>query len=169
MRIVAPRERGVESLAGFQAQARHTTIAGFELYQHFGQPGIAGRPGHQAHMRSSLEDALPFLLRHASNHGEHFALAAGALELVEPVEYLLLGLVANAAGVVHNQSGGFGSLDLGVAAMNKSSDDLLGIMRIHLAAEGLDVKSLLGHYVLIIGLSYSPFLWCLSGKYYRRF
>jgi hypothetical protein len=102
-------------------------------------------------MRSALEDALSFLLRHASDHGKHFALAGGALELIQPVEYLLLGLVANAAGVVHNQSSGFGSLDLGVAAMNKSSDDLLGIMRVHLAAEGLDVESLLGHYVLIIG------------------
>jgi hypothetical protein len=35
--------------------------------------------------------------------------------------------------------------------MDERSDDLLGIMRVHLAAEGLDVKSLLGHYVLIIG------------------
>src|SRR4029077_14382373 len=104
-------------------------------------------------MRSSLEDSLPLLLGNASDYGEHLALACGALELVEAVEYFLLGFVADAAGVVQNKSRGFGSLDLAVAAMNESSDDLLGIVRVHLAAEGLDVKRLVGHYVLIIGLS----------------
>src|SRR5437016_12065574 len=109
-------------------------------------------------MGSALEDSLAFLLGDASDFGEHLALACGALELVEAVEYLLLGLVADAAGVVQNKSSGFGSLDLAVAAMNESPDDFLGIVRVHLAAEGLDVKRLVGHYVLIIGLSY--FLFC---------
>jgi hypothetical protein len=102
-------------------------------------------------MRCALKDALTFLLRDASDYGEHFSLASGALELVQTMEHLLLSFVANAAGVVYNQRGGFRGLDLRVTAVNKGSDDLLGIVRIHLAAEGLDVKRLLGHYVLIIG------------------
>src|ERR1700732_1955273 len=103
-------------------------------------------------MRSSLEDSLPFLLGNASDYGEYLALPGGALELIEAVEYLLLGFVTNAAGVVQNKRGGFGRLDLAVAAVNESSDDLLGVVRVHLAAEGFDVKRLTCHYVLIIGL-----------------
>ena len=103
-------------------------------------------------MGSSLKDSLTFLLGNASDDGEHLPLAGSSFELVETVEYLLLGFVTNAAGVVQNESGGFGSVDLAVAALNESPDDLLGIVRVHLAAESLDVKRLIGHYVLIIGV-----------------
>ena len=54
----------------------------------------------------------------------------------------LLGLVANAAGVVEDQVGLFGLGHLRVAFGNQRADDLFGIVRVHLAAEGLDVESL---------------------------
>ena len=56
-------------------------------------------------MRSALENLLAFLLRYASEHAENLALARSALELVEPVENLLLRLIADAAGVVEDQLG----------------------------------------------------------------
>ena len=67
------------------------------------QPRVAGRAGHQADVRRALEDLLAFLLRHASQHAEDLALAGLALELLQAVEDLLLGLVADAAGVVEHQ------------------------------------------------------------------
>src|SRR5260370_42531622 len=102
-------------------------------------------------MRGLLEDALAFLLRHTSDDGEYLSFAGSALELVEPVEHFLLGLIADTAGIVENQSGGLGTLDLRIAAMNQRSDDLLGIVGVHLTAEGLDVERLFSHYGLILG------------------
>jgi hypothetical protein len=75
VRIVAAGERRIESFVGVQAQAGDAAVARFELHQHLGQLGVAGRAGHQADVRRALENLLAFLLRHASEHAEHFALA----------------------------------------------------------------------------------------------
>jgi len=40
---------------------------------------------------------------------------------------------------------------LGITAVDERADNLLGIVRIHLAAEGLDVEGLAGHCLFIIG------------------
>jgi hypothetical protein len=63
------------------------------------------------------------------------------LELVQAVKDFLLGLVANAAGVVEHQIGLFELLHLRVAIGNQRADDFFGVVRVHLAAEGFDVKS----------------------------
>jgi hypothetical protein len=78
VRIVAAGERRLESVFGIQAQAGDAAIAGFELHQHLGQLGVAGRSGHQADVRRAFEDALAFLLRHASQHAESFSFAVRA-------------------------------------------------------------------------------------------
>ena len=75
MRIVAARERRVEGFVGVEAQPGNAPVARLELHQHFRQLRVAGRPGHQAHVRRRLENVLAFLLRHASQNPEHFALA----------------------------------------------------------------------------------------------
>jgi hypothetical protein len=59
-----------------------------------------------------------------------------ALVFVQAVKDLLLGLVADGAGVVEDQAGFFFRLDLPVALLLQCADDLLRVMGIHLAAEG---------------------------------
>ncbi len=100
VRIVAAREGRVEGFFRVQAQAGDMAIAGFQLHQHFGELRIAGRSCHQAHEWRALEDSLAFLLRHAAQYAENFAAAVIFLELLQSMENFLLGLVANAAGVV---------------------------------------------------------------------
>ena len=60
------------------------------------------------------------------------------------MEDLLLRLVADGAGVVQDQTGGFLVLDARVALMLQRPDHFLGIMGIHLAPEGLDVEGFYG-------------------------
>ena len=109
---------------------------------------VAGRSAHQADVRSLFENLLAFLLGDASQHRKRFALAMFFLELVEPVEHLLFGFIADAAGVVEDQLGFFGRLDLLIALMEQRADDLLRIVRVHLAPEGLDVEGL--HSIFIV-------------------
>jgi len=94
-------------------------------------------------VRRAFENALAFLLGDASQNSEHFALAV-FLEFVQTVKHLLFGLVANAAGVVENQVGFFGLDHLPVAFRQQRADDLFGIVRVHLAPEGLDIEGLHG-------------------------
>ena len=123
-------------------------IAGLELHQHFGELGVAGRARHQTHERRALEYSLAFLLRHAPEYAENLAASVIFLELLQPMENFLFGLVANAAGVVHHQPGGLRRIDLRIPAVSQRADDLLRIVRIHLAPEGLDVEGL--HSIFIV-------------------
>ncbi len=82
VRIVAPGERRFERLIVIQAQAGDAAVSGFQLHQHFRQPGVAGRSGNQADVRRALEDAFAFLLRHAAQNSKHLAFAV-ALEFVQ--------------------------------------------------------------------------------------
>ena len=54
-------------------------------------------------MRRFFENPLAFLLSHASNYSEGFALAVFSLELLQAGENLLFGFVADAAGIVEDQ------------------------------------------------------------------
>ena len=78
VRIVAPREGRFERLIVVQAQAGDAAVSAFQLHQHLRQLGIAGRSRYQADVRGALENALAFLLRHATQHAKHFALAVTA-------------------------------------------------------------------------------------------
>ncbi len=72
------------------------------------------------------------------------------LELIEAMKNFLFGFVANAAGVVEDQVGLFEIRHLGVAIGNQSADDFFRIVRVHLAAEGLDVKGLHGSATILL-------------------
>ncbi len=146
--IVAAREGSFESFFGVEAQAGDAAVARFELHQHLRELGVAGRSGHQADVRGALEDALAFLLRDAAEDAEDFAFAVFLLELLQAVEDFLFGLVADAAGVVEDQVGLLGFFDLGVAFREQRADHFFGIVRVHLAAERLDVERL--HVVELI-------------------
>ena len=68
------------------------------------------------------------------------------LVVVEAVEDLLLGFVADGAGVVEDQAGLFFGFDLPVSLMQQCANDLFGVMGIHLAAESLKVEGFFGRH-----------------------
>jgi hypothetical protein len=70
------------------------------------------------------------------------------LELVEPMEHLLFGLIADATGVIKDQLGFLGGFNFLIALMEQRADDLLRIVGIHLAPKGLDVEGL--HSIFIV-------------------
>jgi hypothetical protein len=96
-------------------------------------------------MRRFLEDFLSLLLRHASQDSENLSFSGFPLELLQAAEDLLLGLIADAAGVIENQLGGFGRSHLAVSFGQKCANDLLRVVDIHLTPEGLDVEGFRGH------------------------
>jgi len=59
------------------------------------------------------------------------------------MEDLLLGFVADGAGVVEDEAGFLLSLDLAVALGQERADDLFRVMDVHLAAKGLNVERFL--------------------------
>ena len=63
----------------------------------------------------------------------------------------LLGLIADGAGVVEDEASVFDGRNLAVALGNQSADDFLGVMDVHLAAEGFEVEGFLGLFFLEIG------------------
>src|SRR5262249_28048256 len=89
-----------------------------------------------------VENPLAFLLRHASEYSKHFAPALFFLELLQAVKYFLLGFVADAAGVIKKQVRLFRRGHLPVAFRNQGAYHFLGVVRIHLAPEGLDIEAL---------------------------
>ena len=98
-------------------------------------------------MRRLVENLFAFLLGDASQNREFLPVSMGLLELVflelvEAVEDFLLGLIANAAGVVEDQLGFLRGGNLAVALAQKGANDLFGVVGVHLAAERLDVKRL---------------------------
>jgi len=52
----------------------------------------------------------------------------------------LRSLFADAAGVVENKGSGFDRIHLAVTAREKNARDFFGVVLVHLAAEGFEVK-----------------------------
>src|SRR5579875_3325440 len=142
MRIITPCQRGFKRLIRIQTQSGYAPDAGLDLHQHLRQLGIAGRASDQTDVRSSLKNAFPLLLRHAAQYAKDLALSGLAFELLQPAEHFLLSLVADAAGVVKNQFRCFRAVYLLISPGNECADYLFGIVHIHLASEGLNVKLL---------------------------
>src|SRR6266536_2035276 len=78
-------------------------------------------------------------LRYAPEHAEFLALLLILLVVGETVKHLLLGLIANRAGVVKHKAGFFDARDLAVTFRNQRTHDFFGIVGVHLAAEGLQI------------------------------
>ena len=93
-------------------------------------------------MRRALENLFAFLLGHAAQHAKLLALFQQLLVIGEPIEDLLLRLVADGASVVQNQVSLLDRLHLPVALMHQRANDLFRVMHVHLAAEGFEVEGL---------------------------
>jgi len=116
---------------------------GFELHQHLRKICVRRRAAYERDMWSALENLFPFLLGHAAEDSELLALGLQLLVIGEAMKHLLLGLVADRAGVVEDQVGLLDGLDLAIALLDERADDFLGVVDIHLASEGFEVKGLL--------------------------
>ena len=144
MRIGAGGEFGFEGLVRLAVIEPGDTIrARLDLHQHLRQVAIRGRTGYQGNVWRPLKDFLALLLGDTAEHGKALPFLAQLLEVVEAVEDLLLGLVANRAGVVEDEVSLFLALHLRVPLRDERAHDLFGVVEVHLAAKGLDVKRLL--------------------------
>ena len=143
--MVAPRQFRLESLVRIRFQAAHAPLARLEPRQQQRKFAVAGRAAHQAHPRRPLENLFALLLRQAAEHADHLAgidapIVLG-IKLAQAREDLLRGFLPNAAGIVKNQDGIVRRSHLPVSAPQENAGYFLRIVIVHLAAEGLDVKS----------------------------
>ena len=144
MRVGAGGELGLEGLVGLAIVEPGDAIgAGLDLHQHRRQVAVRSRPGDQRDVGRALEDLLALLLGDAAQNGEALPFLVQLLEVVQAMEDLLLGLIADRAGVVDDEVGVLFALHLRVALGDERPHDLLGVVEVHLAAEGLDVERLL--------------------------
>ena len=143
--MVAPRQFRLESLVRIRFQAAHAPLARLEPRQQERKLAVAGRAAHQADPRRPLENLFALLLRHAAEHANHLAGIAArivlGIKLAQAREHLVRGFLPNAAGIVKNQARIVRRSHLPVSAPQENAGYFLRIVLVHLAAEGLDVKS----------------------------
>ena len=110
-----------------------------------GQAVIALRPDHEIDRRRAADDLLAFGLRDAAGDRDRHAAAfarGGLLEHAHAAELgidLLGRLLADVAGVEDDEIGVLGARGLGEALGRERVRHTMGIVDVHLAAEGLDV------------------------------
>ena len=143
MSVTPRRELGFKGLVGLAVvQTGYPRTAALDLQQHLGQIPVRRRPRHQRHVGRALENLLPLLLRDAAENGKTFTLFLQLPELVQAMKNLLLRLIADGACVVKNETGFLLGVHLAVALREQCADDLFTVVKVHLAAEGLNVKRL---------------------------
>src|SRR5882757_9252172 len=111
-------------------------VSCFDLDQHRRQISIGRRAGNQGNVWCALEDLFALLLCYASEDTENLALRLVFLVIGKPVKNLLLGLVADGAGVIQHEPSFFDSRNLTIPLLLKRADHLFGIVHVHLAAKG---------------------------------
>jgi hypothetical protein len=104
---------------------------------------VRSRPGDQRNVGRALEDLFALLLGDAAQNGKALPFLVQLLEIGQPMEDFLLGFVADRAGVVNDEVGVLFALHLRITFGDERSHDLFGVVEVHLAAEGFDVKRLL--------------------------
>jgi hypothetical protein len=143
--IVAARNFGLEGFVDVEIEAHDAAAAGFELLDEVRQLAIAGGAADETDPRRALEDFFAFLLGDASEHADYFAAVfRGGLVVAKARKYFLRGLFADAAGVVEEQVGLRRVFCGTIAAPEKDARDFLGVVDVHLAAEGFDVEGFIG-------------------------
>jgi len=141
-RIIPAGDFRFKSRVGVLIEAHHAAISGFQLGDQIRQLAVAGRTADQPHPGRTLEDLFSLLLGDAAEDADDFFLAGIFSVGTEPRVNFLGGFFADAAGVVEHQSGRVDRFDLLVSAPDENACDLLGIVRVHLAAERFEVEGL---------------------------
>jgi hypothetical protein len=91
-------------------------------------------------MRRAVETFLAFLLRHAADDGENLSLARIAFEMLQAIEDLLFGFIADAAGVARKCTAPLPRFRPACSLSRPPCQSPFPIEGIHLAAESFDVK-----------------------------
>ena len=133
----------VELLDFGEADVDLRTLLLLTLFQHGGQAVQGLRAEDHVHIGCTLDDGGALLAGHAAAHADHHAFFFEVLDATEVGEDLLLGLLADGAGVEEDQVGFFGVVG-GRVAFGGVHDvgHLVRVIFVHLAAIGLDVDLL---------------------------
>ena len=101
------------------------------------------RAGHEVDVAGAAEDLFLDALRHAAHDPDHEPGPAllRALELADPAPGALLRVVAHRAGVEEQDVGLLHGLGRGIPRAEEAPLDQLGVVLVHLAAEGDDVHA----------------------------
>ena len=93
-----------------------------------------------------LEQLRAEALRHAAGHAHDRVRLHVPLQLAQPADHALLGVIANRAGVDEDDVGAVRAVDGVVAVRRELPEHQLGVAHVHLAAVGLDVDGGAFHY-----------------------
>src|SRR5262249_21937110 len=131
-------------LLAVEAQGELGRPAPAHLVDQLRQPGELARAADDVHVRGPAADQLLVLLGHAAEYAEHL-LGVPALVGAEPAEGavdLVLGVLADAAGVEEDHVGLGGLVRQLIPLAAQRADDQLAVEHVHLAADRLDVQFL---------------------------
>ena len=133
MRVGAGGVLGLETMVGLAIVEPGGALPCSSLYFNLPTPSafsictsISGRFRYDADPQTRdtcgrlLENLVALLLRHAAEDAEFLALRLKLLVVVEAVEDLLLGLVADGAGVVEHQPGLFDRRNLAIPLLHRA-------------------------------------------------
>ena len=103
--------------------------------------GAIDRADDQVEVGDLLEEFGPLLLGHAASDAEHQIAGVGfeRRQAAELAEHLVLALLSDAAGVEQDEVCGLGIVGALVAVGREHLIDPIGVVLVHLTAEGLDV------------------------------
>ena len=151
---VRVRARGkfrFETFVGLAIVEPGRALPCLDLNQHLRQIAVRRRSADHGNVRRALENFVTLLLGHAAENAEFLALCLELFVIGKAMKDFLLGFVPDGAGVVEDQAGVFDGRNLAVALGDERADDLLGVMDVHLAAEGFEVEGFLGLFFMEIG------------------
>ena len=112
------------------------------------QRAIAVRTDDEVDVLRALEQPRAEPLRHAPGDAQHRVGLHVPLELAEPPDHALLGVIADRAGVDEDDVRPVRALDRRVADGRELPEHQLGVAHVHLAAVRLDVDGPRGGSVI---------------------
>ena len=139
------RPRGQEARLGqIELGERERRRAGLHASHHVRQRRHVVRTDQHVDQVEALEQLGAVLLRHAAGDGDHDVVAPllERAEAAERAQQLVLGLLAHAARVEHDQVGELGRVGRLVAFAVQHLGDAPRVVGVHLAAEGLYQEAL---------------------------
>ena len=142
--IVAAGDFGFEGFVRVRVETHDAAIAGFDLGEEVGKAAIAGGAADEGDPGSALEDFFAFLLGDTAEDADDFAVSGGTAVETETGKDFLRGFFADGTGVVEDDVCGGGVVHGMVAAFEEDAGNFFGVVDIHLAAEGFDVKGAAG-------------------------
>ena len=106
-----------------------------------GQPAVPVGPHHQVDLGHALEQPGAEALRHAPHHAEYATGPLVPLQLAQPPQHALLGVVAHGAGVDEDHVRAPRVVGAHVSFPPQHPEHQLGVGDVHLAAVCLDVEA----------------------------